>query len=179
MRKLIFICALLLLCASMASAQNNRAFKKGYEGNVEYSTFAVFGKGKLGSQIQLSTTHGYRTGWGIFLGAGAGLDYDFYLSDTALTAFLDAKYNFVDATVSPFVETRSGVRCYDNSHSDVAQPFISIAGGIDTGRFSVKLGYDYSNVTVDVYQHPKNGGYHVGTANRKPSQLFCSFAVKF
>lgn len=178
MRKLIFICALLLSCACMASAQNNRAFQKGYEGNVEYSSFAVFGKDKLGSMIQLSTTHGYRTGWGVFLGAGVGVDYDFYLSDTVLSAFLDAKYNFVDAKVSPFAEVRSGVRGYDK-RIDVVQPFVSIAGGIDTGRFSVKLGYDYSNIAVDVYDSSSYGGNYVGTAYRKPSQLFCSFAFKF
>ena len=81
MRKLIFVCALLLSCAFMASAQNNRAFKKGYQGDIEIGNYAVFGKDKAGAMVQVSTTHGYRTGTGMFLGLGVGFGNDMYIDD--------------------------------------------------------------------------------------------------
>ena len=171
MRKLIFICALLLLCASMASAQTNRAFKKGYQGNVEIGNYAVFGKDKAGSLMQISTTHGYSTGTGMFVGLGFGAGYDMFVDGPMGSAFMDAKYNFIDTAVSPFASARTGFRVYDYYGF---QPFISISGGVDVGHFTVKVGYDYGNMRTTDYFN----GARIQTF-RKPSQLFCSFAVKF
>ena len=171
MKKIIIACIILLSCASMASAQNNRAFKKGYQGDIEIGNYAVFGKDKAGAMVQVSTTHGYRTGTGMFLGLGVGFGYDMYIADPYGSAFMDAKYNFIDTKVSPFASARTGLR-FGGFGS--VEPFISIAGGVDSGRFSVKLGYDYGNVHQDEYLNGTRVSYF-----RKPSQLFCSFAVKF
>ena len=177
MRKVIFVCALLLSCAFMASAQNNRAFKKGYQGDIEIGNYAVFGKGKYGGMIQVSSTHGYRLGNGMFLGAGFGLVYDIVAEAAPeIPVFMDAKYNFVDASVSPYASVRTGVRFCGDYYYSMIQPFIAVSAGVDVGRFSVKLGYDYGNVHYWANSHYSNGPTEGYT---KPSQLFCSFAVKF
>ena len=176
MRKLIFICALLLTCACLASAQNNRAFKKGYQGDVEIGNYAVFGKGKYGGMVQVTTTHGYRMGNGMFLGAGLGVGYDLVTDEgPVIPAFMDAKYNFLDAAVSPFASVRTGIRFCGASRYEMFQPFIAVAAGVDAGRFSVKLGYDYGNIRQYVLM-PYSGREEVLS---KPSQWFCSFAFKF
>ena len=175
MRKLIFICALLLSCAFVGSAQNNRAFKKGYQGDIEIGNYAVFGKDKFGGLIQATTTHGYRFGNGMFIGAGFGVGYDLAVDDGPVIPFyMDAKYNFLDAAVSPFASVRTGCRYSGSPRTEMFQPFIAIAGGIDVGRFSVKLGYDYGNVRAMTYVQ-----YNRVQELYKPSQLFCSFAFKF
>ncbi len=174
MRKLIFICALLLSCACVASAQNNRAFKKGYEGSIELGNYAVFGKEKAGAMIQAATTHGYRFGNGMFFGVGIGLGYDFDSRGAVIPAFLDAKYNFVDAGVSPFISARTGLRVWEEGPEYGRQPFIAVAAGVDAGHLSVKLGYDYG----DRYVEKVAAGQRI-SGFIKPSQLFCSFAFKF
>ncbi len=176
MRKLTLICALLLCCAFAGFAQNNRAFKKGYQGDVEISNYAVFGKGKYGGMILVTTTHGYRMGNGMFLGAGLGAGYDLASgSGPVIPLFLDAKYNFLDTAVSPFASVRTGIRFCGSARLEMFQPFIAVAAGVDAGRFSVKLGYDYGNIRQYVY-----GAYTThDILLSKPSQWFCSFAIKF
>ncbi|MBP5626428.1 MAG: hypothetical protein J6W98_05860 [Bacteroidales bacterium] len=175
MKKIITAFFILLSCASMASAQTNRAFRKGYQGDIEIGNYAVFGKGKYGGLVQVSTTHGYRTGTGMFLGVGFGVAYD--LATEAypeIPVFMDAKYNFLDTEFSPYASVRTGVRICGESHSEIFQPFIAIAAGVDVGRFSVKLGYDYGNLRLRYYDR-----YNRIEELTKPSQLFCSFAFKF
>lgn len=175
MRKLTLICALLLSCAFAGFAQNNRAFKKGYQGDVEISNYAVFGKDKYGGMILVTTTHGYRMGNGMFLGAGLGAGYDLASGDgPVIPLFMDAKYNFLDAAVSPFASARTGIRFCGAAWYDMFQPFIAVAAGVDAGRFSVKLGYDYGNIRQNAY---RPSGREVVLS--KPSQWFCSFAIKF
>ena len=173
--KKILICILMMACSLAVSAQNNRAFKKGYQGDIEIGNYAVFGKGKFGGLIQATTTHGYRFGNGMFIGAGFGVGYDLAVDDgPVIPIYMDAKYNFLDAAVSPFASARTGIRFCGASRYEMFQPFIAIAGGIDVGRFSVKLGYDYGNVRAMTYVQ-----YNRVQELYKPSQLFCSFAFKF
>ena len=125
--------------------------------------------------IQATTTHGYRFGNGMFIGAGFGVGYDLAVDDgPVIPIYMDAKYNFLDAAVSPFASARTGIRFCGASRYEMFQPFIAIAGGIDVGRFSVKLGYDYGNVRAMTYVQ-----YNRVQELYKPSQLFCSFAFKF
>lgn len=166
---------LMMACSMAVSAQTNRAFKKGYEGNIEIGNYAVFGKDKYGALIQATTTHGYRTGTGMFLGLGLGIAYDAVTEAPEIPVFMDAKYNFVDAAVSPFVSARSGLRFSGDYRNEMFQPFIAVSGGVDTGRFTVKLGYDYGNVRKKEYPPYSS---HI-TVITKPSQWFCSFAIKF
>ncbi len=176
--KVILLLVLLLGCGISLSAQANRSFQKGYQGSVEVGNYAVFGKDKYGGMVQLTTTHGFRMGNGVYLAAGGGVAYDYRTNDYIIPLFLDAKYNFIDASASPFVDLRTGIR-FNGSVNQALGSFISFACGIDSGRFSVKIGYEYGVTRQHVAQY--NGTNWIGedTLFLKPSQLFCSFAVNF
>lgn len=178
MRNYVLLLALLLCCFGSISAQTSRPFQKGYQGSVEVGNYAVFGKDKSGGMMQLTTTHGFRMGNGVYLGAGVGVAYSLTTSDYVIPLFLDAKYNFIDTSVSPFVNLRSGIR-FNGSVNQTLGSFISIACGVDSGRFSVKIGYDYGATRQCVAHY--NGANWIGEdiLLLKPSQLFCSFAVNF
>lgn len=170
MKKAFVVLLILLSTASVASAQTNRAFKKGYRATIEVTNSAVFGKNKIGGLIQANTTHGYRFGDGFFLGAGFGIGYDMLADDFFIPLYMDAKYNFLDQKISPFVNLRTGIRYNGGVHEQFAD-FISVSGGVDTGRFSVKLGYEYGATRRRTWT--RQGG--AVEAFEKPSQLFCSF----
>jgi hypothetical protein len=171
MKKAFVVLLILLSTASVASAQTNRAFKKGYRATIEVTNSAVFGKDKIGGLIQANTTHGYRVGNGIFLGAGFGIGYDMIADDYLIPMYLDAKYNFLDQKISPFVNLRTGIRFNGSARNEQFADFIAISGGIDVGRFSVKLGYEYGSTRRRAWT-PQGGAVE---AFEKPSQLFCSF----
>ena len=150
MKKQIFAVLIiaLFLSSSYALGQVNRSFKTGYRGSVELEGSAV--KGKMsggyehpGDWFKLATIHGYRLGSGVFLGAGFG--YAFWVSEDMEfgSLFVDAKYNFKDTTASPFVEGRMGYSFCTNSRYETGGLFVNGAAGVDFGRFSVRLGYEY------------------------------------
>ena len=164
MKKIVIALITLLLALNSSFAQNNRAFKQGYAGNLELSEMTVFGKDMYGGMLQVSTTHGYRTGTGAFVGLGVGLMYDMSLSGVAASTYLDGKYNFVNNAVSPYVSVRTGVRF---GNGPTLSDFIDIAGGVDFSCFSVRLGYERN---ASIVNHSLLG---------KGNALFCSFAVAF
>lgn len=161
MLKRFCVSALLAVLCVSAFAQENRSFVKGYSGNVELANMAIFGKGMFGSRVQLATTHGYNFGSGAFVGGGVGLLYDTSINGPAASVFLEAKYNFCDTKVSPFVAARSGFRFW-NFYGN----FVNIGGGIDFGRFSARISYELAGSTI-------------GKGLSKDNALFCSFAVTF
>jgi hypothetical protein len=87
---------------------------------------------------------------------------------------MDAKYNFIDNKVSPFASVRAGIRFSPETSNYISCGF-SLGGGVDFGRFSVKLGYEY-NAAKAWYRQPR-GDYEAALG--KPSMLFCSFAFNF
>lgn len=162
--KRIVISLIALAIASNAFAQENRAFRKGYSGNVEVANMTVFGKDMYGGMMQVATTHGYQTGTGAFIGFGAGVQYDMHVSDVSASAFLDGKYNFLDAKVSPYAFIRTGVRfCVGPTLGN----FINVGGGVDFGCCSVRLGYER---IATITNHTILG---------KENALSCSFAFVF
>ncbi len=161
MLKRFCLSALLAVLYVSAFAQENRAFVQGYSGNVEFANMVLFGKDMFGSRYQLATTHGYNFGSGAFVGGGVGIMYDTSIVGPVASAFLDAKYNFCDTKVSPFIAVRSGVRFWN-----LFGNFVNIGGGIDFGRFSARLSYELS-------------GYTTSRTLTKDNTLFCSFAFWF
>ena len=155
-----------LLCVSVF-AQESRAFKQGYSGNVEVANMTIFGKDMYGARMQFGTTHGYSFGNGAFVGAGAGLLHDITFNENfVFSVYFDSKYNFTDTKVSPFVSLRSGVRFMGGAH--YLGNFANIGGGADFGRFSVRLAYELSGREM--------------TSNRlllKDNAIYCSLAFMF
>ena len=83
------------------------------------------------------------------------------------------KYNFIDNKVSPFAAVRAGIRFSPEVNEYLSYGF-AIGGGVDFGRYSVKLGYEYNAAKASIYSQ---GRYE--EIYSKPSLLFCSFAFNF
>jgi len=171
MKKTLFAVVLFLSC-TVLSAQESRMFQRGYRGNVEIGNYAVFGKGKVGGIAQLTTTQGFSFGDGAFLGVGFGLGKDLN-HETFLPLFLDAKYNFIDRRTSPFAAVRTGLRYgFDDVYLSYG---LSLGAGVDFGRYSIRIGYEYSVSSIQIEDDRLGTVYQYA----KPSFLFCSFAFNF
>ena len=164
MKQIVIALIALFFVLNSASAQENRAFKKGYAGSLELSEMTAFGKDMYGGMLQASTTQGYRTGTGAFVGMGVGILYDMSLSGVAASTYLDGKYHFIDRAVSPFASFRMGVRF---GNGPTLFEFIDVAGGVDFSCFSVRLGFERN---ASIVNHTSLG---------KGNALFCSFAIAF
>ena len=109
---LLFIGAV-LLCI-VASAQNeNPLYEKGYYGNIELDVGSTFGFSAdapdRGLNAGILTSHGYSSGSGLYVGAGAGLIFNTeHYSYISVPVFADIKYSFVDNDFSPFVSCKIG-----------------------------------------------------------------------
>ena len=169
----------LLLSSFTASGQVNRSFKKGYRGSVELEGSVFNGRLQSGFEqpgelIQLSTVHGGRLGNGLFLGAGLG--YAFWLSEETgfASLFVDAKYNIKDAAVSPFVEGRAGYSVCSTSRLETGGMFVNAAAGVDFGRFTARLGYEYLPIKqLEWTSHGQTKTYYA------LDRFFLSFAFNF
>ena len=164
---------LLTLCTLTLSAQESKMFRKGYRGSIEIGNYAVFGKDKFGGIAQMTLSQGYSFGNGAYIGLGFGAGVDlsgsFYVP-----LFMDAKYNFINGQISPFASVRTGLRV--SGLPSALSYNIALGGGVDFGRFSIKLGYEYSAARTRAYDDRAYIEYDVFS---KPSALFCSFAVSF
>lgn len=163
---------LLSLCTLTLSAQESRTYRKGYRGNIEIGNYTIIGKDKYGGLAQITTSQGYSFGNGAYIGLGLGAGFDLGGS-VYIPLFMDAKYNFIDNKVSPFASVRAGIRFSPEVDSYLSYGF-AIGGGVDFGRYSVKLGYEYNAAKASIYSQ---GRYE--EIYSKPSLLFCSFAFNF
>jgi len=98
---------------------------------------------RYGEMVRVSTVHGYGWGNGVFLGLGLG--YSASLKDDMdfISTFVDAKYNFVDVSASPFLEGRVGYTFDTMTVNHTGGLFVSGAAGVDFGRFGARLGYEF------------------------------------
>lgn len=177
---LLFV-VLAILLAVPVSAKDNKALKKGYHGNLELGTSAMTMKMMGNSSVEpdemirLSSTHGYAFGNGLFLGAGAGCNFQLIEELHFASAFLDVKYNLVDGSVSPFIEGRTGYNYCINKYNEIGGLFVSTAAGVDFGRVSARLGYELAPIKENVRASNGALGYALYTSN----QFFFSLAFNF
>ena len=102
MKSIFTILAAFLLAAVCVSAQNSNAFEKGYRGNVSLTGNIGINKGQINNAVELTTSHGYNFGDGMYMGGGIGLNINFdgYAS---IPVFLDMKYNIFDLSIKYIV----------------------------------------------------------------------------
>ena len=153
MKKLILIAAAVMLAAMSASAQGNKAFEKGYRGSVGVGGNVSVTKGWPNSAVELTTSHGYSFGDGMYVGAGVGFNLDMSGVDVGIPVFLDVKYNLVDWKLSPYIDCRMGMEfmTYENlDYGFLASPGI----GFDYRDMSLRVGYKCVAGAVNI---PKNG----------------------
>lgn len=161
LKLIIFVTGLVMVSSAAVSAQTSRYYKKGYHGSFELGTgvgvgkmdagfvlddnHVFLGEQKPGELIRLSTVHGYSLGNGIFIGGGLGWNFELFEGAQYASAFADMKYNFFDASVCPFIEGRAGYYFQTNGpRYETGGMFVSVATGVDFGRFSARLGYEFS-----------------------------------
>ena len=135
-----------MVSSAAVSAQTSRYYKKGYHGSFELGTGV--GVGKMDAGFVLDDNH-------VFLGeqkpgelirlSGLGWNFELFEGAQYASAFADMKYNFFDASVCPFIEGRAGYYFQTNGpRYETGGMFVSVATGVDFGRFSARLGYEFS-----------------------------------
>ena len=111
-----------------AEEKGNALAEKGYVGNVGMSVTPCLG---LGADI--TTSHGYSFGNGLWMGGGLGISFT---SDYGIfvPVFTEVKYTFMkNDKVSPFLECRLGCM------TDLDKTFMTCTPGfgVDINRFSI------------------------------------------
>ncbi len=93
----------------------------------------------------ITSSHGYSSGNGLYVGGGAGFAAEFIANQASaaylIPVFADVKYSFMNKLASPFVSLKAGGYA-DVTNTDM-RTFANPAVGVDIGRFSVKVGYEY------------------------------------
>lgn len=123
---------LMLGCVSMSA--DNRLSKSGYAGKIGLSVTPT------GPGVDITTSHGYSFGNGLWIGGGAGVSCsDSNSYDYLCLLFTEAKYNILrDNKVSPYIDCKLGYATdFDKCYS-----YISPALGIDLGKFSIFASYE-------------------------------------
>lgn len=142
------------LCASAADRQTPFS-SPGYAGNVGIELGGIV---ERGVSAAILTEHGYQFGFGLFTGIGTGVIYtpEAELSIAAIPFFLDVRYRFMDGEASPFVSMKfGGCYYYDTSFGLYAAPSV----GVDIGRWSLFLKYDYRSCADAVYVYRTEYSY--------------------
>lgn len=122
----------------VSMAQSGFSYRKGYRGSVEASFMGVLNNNESGFYSGIEMSHGYSFGNGAYFGAGVGFLTNAGATYERFPIFLDAKYSFKNAVISPFVQARGGI-CV--SGSAARGNIISVGGGLDFGRMSCKIAY--------------------------------------
>lgn len=114
-------------------------FKRGYRANIGLAA-------SIPDMWEITTSHGFSFGNGIYLGGGVGFAAEFtptYKSTpTYLTPlFADFKYSFDNRHTSPFINISTGA--YADITNIGIRYFLNPSLGVDIGRFSISVGYEY------------------------------------
>lgn len=120
------------------TVSTSRMYRKHYRADVELSWNDPNTWG-------ITSSHGYSFGNGLYIGGGAGFAAEFISGSDATTylvpVFADIKYSFINMLASPFVSLRAGG--YADVTNSGIRTFANPALGLDIGRFSFKIGYEY------------------------------------
>lgn len=120
------------------TVSTSRMYRKHYRADIELSWSNPNTWG-------ITSSHGYSFGNGLYVGGGAGFTAEFIAGQESPTylvpVFADVKYSFLNTLASPFVSLKAGG--YADVTNTGIRTFANPAVGIDIGRFSIKVGYEY------------------------------------
>lgn len=148
MKKLLIV---LVLCAAFvdlqAKGRETPFHNFGYTASVELDAGAVIDAGFSSS---LTTVHGYAFGNGLFTGVGTGVVFtpSDLMSSYGIPFFLECRYSFIDAKASPFLSMRFGGYYNIGGRTGL---YAAPSAGIDMGRWSLFLKYDYRTGNRTIY----------------------------
>lgn len=116
-----------------------------YAGNVALASRLGITRAVNSNAIELTTTHGGTFDNGFFIGVGSGLSYDLSKMIT-MPVFVEGRYNFVEGDISPLLACRLGGNfILDDYRSNRRGGGLTVspAAGVDFGRFSLQVFYQY------------------------------------
>lgn len=139
MKRLILIIAVFVLMVLGFGIQNAHAYEKGYNGNVSISENIGINKGLINNVVEITTSHGYNFGDGMYMGGGIGLNFGLNGSFAGVPMFYEMKYNIVDWKISPYVDCRVGTTI--GAEHDNPAFLVSPGFGFDYRKISFRAGY--------------------------------------
>lgn len=176
MKRLFVILFAVSFCISVFAQSS--PFDKGYRGNLSLGGNIGITKGIVYNSAGITTSHGYSFGDGVYLGAGLGCNM-LFAGGVTLPVFIDAKYNIVDWTLSPFVDCRLGGEMIFTDNGDGGALVVNPGFGVDFNRFTFRVGYlcEAGSQTLSYNW----GGYEVEAAkvHSKLHSMTVSFAINF
>ncbi len=133
--------------------------KKGYKGFADMAFGA--GLGEFGDNVfSISTTHGYQFNPYVFIGAGVALNAYLDYETIYMPIYADARFNFINKRISPFVSTKLGYSVADGTGLCHATDFgasflfkkkfglnVSMGYAIQQAEMFYYTGYSYDNDT--------------------------------
>jgi len=129
MRKVITTLILVLLLGGVQALASNPFSRTGYVGNVGLSVTPQLGLG-----VDVTTSHGYSFGNGLWMGGGAGISFASVYDGVFIPVYAEAKYSFMpEEKVSPFIDCRLGYMTNFEDLYLLAAP----SAGVDIKRISV------------------------------------------
>lgn len=156
-RFLLLFIGVVLLSLTAVAQNENALYEKGYYGNIELDMGSTFGFSAdvpdRGLNAGVLTSHGYSSGSGLYVGAGAGLIFNTeHYSFVSVPVFADVKYSFLDNDFSPFMSCKIGTVINDEFGAGV---YCAPSAGVDMKRFSVFLKYDLGTGRTSWYSNMK------------------------
>lgn len=117
----------------------NMGYKRAYRADIELGA-------SLDRKFDITTSHGFSFGNGLYVGGGVGFGAEFTPNIKAeptylVPVFADIKYSFMKSLATPFVSMKGGASA-DITNSGI-RTFANPAVGVDIARFSIKVGYEY------------------------------------
>jgi len=139
MKKLIFLIAALFFASVVSTSAKNVFYRTGYRANVGLGALFICGTpASEASALNIETVHGYSFGNGLFAGAGVGCMKGDSESQI-VPIFAEAKYDFFNSLITPFVAARVGVAVLPKGNG--ASFYLSPLAGVEIWRFSLAFNY--------------------------------------
>ena len=140
MRRILIIIMLSLMTRGLNAMVGNELTKTGYVGNVGITVSAQ------GPGGDITTSHGYSFGNGLWMGGGVGLSFSDYYDCIYITVFAEVKYSFTpEKKISPFIDCRLGYM----TELDYMFGYVSPAFGLDINKYSIFASYNYLSTNIN------------------------------
>lgn len=146
MKKIILFTLAVVCLSSLSASADSFMYRKHYRGNAGVGVIGAAGKNMFEGFVTFETNHGYSFGNGLYVGGGISCSVHADSDIAYVPVYGEAKYNFTNTLVSPFVDARIGTNILTNTNNEksvmgfMASPMI----GVDIWRFTLGFFYQYS-----------------------------------
>ena len=164
MKKFAIIIAAILYFSTVSTYAYtpNPLYEKGYRGYVDFSVGVISSDNIINTD--LTTSHGYSTGFGLYTGLGTGLSFSpaYAGSILSMPLFLDLKYSILNREFSPYIAMKTGINYSLENYTGGV--YVSPSIGFDIKKhLSLLMRYIYETTSYDGYKFKKNA-FSIGIA---------------